>query len=79
MVRLVSAYRDRIHGMKAAHRIYTHIDKGEILIRPFRDIKSYINPTSKGFPVRWRGNLILSIHSRKGAESPPKPLGLTSF
>ena len=28
MVRLVSAYRDRIEGMKAAHRIYRNIDKG---------------------------------------------------
>ena len=28
MIRLVSAYRDRIEGLKAAHRIYTHIDKG---------------------------------------------------
>ena len=29
MVRLVSAYRDRIEGLKASRRIYQHIDKGE--------------------------------------------------
>ena len=27
-IRLVSAYRDRIEGLKAAHRIYNNIDKG---------------------------------------------------
>ena len=29
MVRLVSAYRDRVEGMKAAHRVYTHMATGE--------------------------------------------------
>ena len=29
MVRLVSAYRDRVEGMKAAHRVYTHMAAGE--------------------------------------------------
>ena len=29
MVRLVSAYRDRIEGLKASLRIYQHIDRGE--------------------------------------------------
>ena len=29
MIRLVSAYRDRIEGLKAAHRIYSKIDKGK--------------------------------------------------
>lgn len=28
MVRLVSAYRDRIEGLKASLRIYQHIDRG---------------------------------------------------
>ena len=28
MVRLVSAYRDRVEGMKAAHRVYTHMAAG---------------------------------------------------
>ena len=27
-IRLVSAYRDRIEGLKAAHRMYNNIDKG---------------------------------------------------
>ena len=31
-IRLVSAYRDRIEGLKAAHRIYNNIDKGIIKI-----------------------------------------------
>ena len=29
MVRLVSAYRDRLEGMKAAHRVYTHMAAGK--------------------------------------------------
>ena len=32
MVRLVSAYRDRIEGLKASLRIYQHIDRGESII-----------------------------------------------
>ena len=32
MVRLVSAYRDRIEGLKASLRIYQHIDRGEFII-----------------------------------------------
>ena len=35
MVRLVSAYRDRIEGMKAAHRIYKHIDEGDYYQKRF--------------------------------------------
>ena len=31
MVRLVSAYRDRIEGLKASLRIYQHMDKGQFI------------------------------------------------